>query len=150
MYPQFDMLARDMDSADWQRVTQAPVRAAQDRFLEAGLQRAILEPWNRRFSVNGRPAQPESSDKVTFMAKVCEEHVEPLLKASGHNHVYLTPRDFASPLQLYGWEMPAMRLCERACRCRSSWAWHTLGPGMASECRPHNMSVFMPNSSPVW
>ena len=65
----FDMLARDMDSEEWLKVTQAPVRAAQDRFIESGLQRAIMEPWNRRFSANGRPSQPESSDKALLWLK---------------------------------------------------------------------------------
>ena len=87
------MLAREMDAEDWLKVTQAPVRAAQDRFTDSGVPKALMEPWNRRFSANGRPSQPESADKVTFMAKVCEEKAESLLKASGHNHVYLTPRD---------------------------------------------------------
>ena len=95
---QFDMLAREIESEEWLRVVQAPVRAAQDRFTEAGIPRAITEPWARRFTLNGRPAQPEASDRVTFMGKVPEEKADSLMKASGHNHVFLTPRDEALQL----------------------------------------------------
>ena len=89
---QFDMVARDFETEDWTRATQAPVRIAQERFTDAGLPKTIMEPWARRFTLNGRPSQPDMADKISFMAKVCESKVDSLLKASGHNNVYLTPR----------------------------------------------------------
>ncbi|CAE6968657.1 unnamed protein product [Symbiodinium sp. CCMP2456] len=89
----FECYADEFEAETWASLTQAPVRAVMDRFKKSGLDKPFSDPWGRSFSLNGRPALASLADKVYFQARVLSESLDPLLIASGHNHVYCTPRN---------------------------------------------------------
>ena len=88
----FECFADELDSEQWQQLTQAPVRFVVDLFKKSGLDRPFTDPWGRSFSQGGKPALPAMADKLYFQARVPSAGIEQLLKLSGHNKVYVTPR----------------------------------------------------------
>ena len=89
----FELYAKEFETDVWTRVTQAPARVVQELFLEGGVVRTFTDPWARRHFLHNRPSQPDLADKITFLGKVAEADLVPLLVASGHNGIYITPRD---------------------------------------------------------
>ena len=89
----FEMHACEFEQEEWIRIAQAPVKVAQELFLDSGVTRAFTDPWARRHFYQGRPAQPDSADRVSFLGKVAEPDLRRLLEASGHNRVYMAPKD---------------------------------------------------------
>ncbi|CAE7258026.1 unnamed protein product, partial [Symbiodinium microadriaticum] len=89
----FECYADEFEPDAWAQITQAPVRAVLDRFRKGGLDKPFSDPWGRSFSQNGRPAIASLADRVYFQARTLTDALDPLLIASGHNHVYCTPRN---------------------------------------------------------
>ncbi|CAE7340139.1 unnamed protein product [Symbiodinium necroappetens] len=89
----FECYADEFEPEIWSAITQAPVRAVLDRFRKGGIDKPFSDPWGRAFSQNGRPAIASLADRVCFQARVLSDSLDQLLIASGHNHVYCTPRN---------------------------------------------------------
>ena len=89
----FECYADELEPEVWSAITQAPVRAVLDRFRKGGIEKPFSDPWGRAFSQNGRPAIASLADRVCFQARVLSDSLDQLLIASGHIHVYCTPRN---------------------------------------------------------
>ena len=91
----FAMFAADASSPEaWQAATHAPVRTVQDVFRAQGLPQVCHHPWGRSFRHSGRPSTQELADSFQFHAKVSTTCLEEVLKASGHNCVFVVPKSW--------------------------------------------------------
>ena len=92
---QFLMFQDEWEHDQWVQLTQAPVRFAADTFKQGGVQRPFSSPWARNFTLRGKPSAPIASDLATFHARIDKEDVDHVLKASGHNKIYLVPKTWS-------------------------------------------------------
>ena len=80
------------DEVEWQNLCKNPVRTVVDAFKASGFPAPLAQPWARTFRTQHGPAAPSSCDQVQFSAKVSQSDLPGMLKTSGHNAIYLTPR----------------------------------------------------------
>ncbi|CAE7245371.1 unnamed protein product [Symbiodinium necroappetens] len=88
----------------WHETVQAPVRSVAQLFKAKGVQSPFSHPWGRSYRSAGRPSQALHCDVFQFQAKVEEDVLAPLLKQSGFNRVYVTPRGWNREV-LQGWSV---------------------------------------------
>ena len=89
------------ESPSWSEVTASPVKVLIDQFKQGGVS---LQPWARSFRLKGRSAVPSTCDAVQFNAMIPKNALPQVLKASGHQGVYVVPRDNKGQL-LAGWSV---------------------------------------------
>ena len=76
-----------------------------------GLQLATAQPWARSFRSKGKPSAPALSDQVQFNAMIPKDQLHQALKASGHNCIYLVPRDDQGQIS-QGWSIIWLTGCK--------------------------------------
>ena len=91
---QFLMFHDELEPDQWAQVVQAPVRFAAETFKQSGIQRPFTSPWARNFTQKGRPTAPATADLATFHARIDSSEAEAVLKASGHNKIYVVPKSW--------------------------------------------------------
>ena len=100
---QFSTYRDEFAEDSWGQLTQAPVRYVAQAYKDTGLTTAFSGPWSRTFSARGRPATPLLAEVASFYARVDREDLDQVLRSSGHNLVYLVPKDWnRQPLAGYG------------------------------------------------
>ena len=85
----------------WTSITKNPVRHA-CQVKQSGMDQVLAQPWARSFKKGQSPATPTTCDMILFSAKVDRSKPSELLQASGHNSVYVTPRDWGGKI-MEGW-----------------------------------------------
>ena len=86
----------------WDSFTKNPVRHVSDVFRQGGLDQILSHPWARAFRKEQAPSTPALCTQVQFSAKVERSRLPDLLRASGHNGIYVTPRTWDGKI-LEGW-----------------------------------------------
>ena len=82
-----------LDSPTWPQLTESPVKLLLEQFKQAGLALQSVQPWARIFKRNGKNTSPTLADSLQFNAVVPAELLTSLLRQSGHQGAYVTPRD---------------------------------------------------------
>ena len=81
---------------DWQAFTTNPVRAVVDK-LRANESPAHLEaPWGRSYRLDSKPSSPSECNSIQFHCRVQRSGLLALLRLSGHNHIYITPKTWSN------------------------------------------------------
>ena len=83
---------------EWLGICQHPVRALGEVLSAPGNPRPLESPWGRSFRNGNLPASPTDCTSVQFHAKVPRASLEALLRRSGFNRVYLTPKSWTKGL----------------------------------------------------
>ena len=94
----------------WQDVVQSPVKLMLGQFRQLGILLPTAQPWARSFRSQGKPTTPALSDQV-FNAMIPKDQLPQALKASGHNGVYLVPRNDQGRIQ-GGWSIIWLTSCK--------------------------------------
>ena len=89
---QFMVHQNDLEPDQWLQLTQHPVRYVTETFKSSGCAKTFASPWARSFTCQGRPSAPAAAEQLSFHARVDKDDMEPLLKASGHNCMYVIPK----------------------------------------------------------
>ncbi|CAE7650916.1 mspIM [Symbiodinium sp. CCMP2456] len=79
-------------AADWQCLTQNPVRLIADKLRASGSTVSLEAPWGRSFRKNGKACPPADCESIQFHCRVQTGELLQLLRCSGHSQVYLTPK----------------------------------------------------------
>ncbi|CAE7231259.1 unnamed protein product [Symbiodinium sp. CCMP2456] len=95
----FEAYGDEFDGESWQALTASPVKTVQDIFRKAGIDKAFANPWGRQFFAGDKPTVPANAEKAVFQAKVDAKVVQQMLEVSGHNRVYMVPRNPDRTLQ---------------------------------------------------
>ncbi|CAE7020860.1 unnamed protein product [Symbiodinium sp. KB8] len=89
----------EFDHDAWKTLTVSPVKTVQELFRKAGVEKVFSNPWGRQFFAGDKPTAPASAEKAVFQARVDAKVVSQLLEVSGHNRVYIVPRNPDRSLQ---------------------------------------------------
>ena len=81
-------------TTSWQAFSSNPVRAVVDKLRESGVEISLEAPWGRSFRLDGKAAKPDDCDSVQFHCRVPRSELLPILRRSGHNLVYATPKSW--------------------------------------------------------
>ena len=95
----FETYSDEFDHDAWRALTVSPVKTVQELFRKAGVERVFSNPWGRQFFAGDKPTVPASAEKAVFQARVDAKMVSQLLEVSGHNRVYIVPRNPDRSLQ---------------------------------------------------
>eukprot|EP00439_Symbiodinium_sp_Y106_P044692 s40_g5.t1 len=82
------------NAAEWQALTTNPVRTVVERLRDSGVTISLEAPWGRSFRLDSKAAKPESCDTVQFHCRLPRSELLPVLRKSGHNNVYATPKSW--------------------------------------------------------
>ena len=88
----------------WAELTQSPVRMLLEQLRQSGLALPQVQPWARSFKAKGKPVAAHLAETMQFNAVVPSELLPQLLRQSGHQGVYVTPRDEQGRL-MQGWSI---------------------------------------------
>ena len=77
----------------WDEVVKSPVKTLLADFRQTGMDLSTMQPWARTFKAQGRVTVPAMSDMIHFNACVPLLTLPQLLRSSGHEGVYVTPRN---------------------------------------------------------
>ena len=88
----FTAFADEFAAEAWAQLVLAPVKHMLAAFQDCPAVKAVLTPWGRQFRLKDRPSSPSLADQVSFQARLPKEECEALLTASGHNSIYVTPK----------------------------------------------------------
>ena len=77
---------------EWEFVSQHPVKFALQSIGFGDESFFLGAPWGRSWISQGKKCQPIAAASVQFHVRVDESKVEPYMKASGSNGVYITPK----------------------------------------------------------
>ena len=91
-------------SPSWQELTQSPVKLLLEQLKHSGISLPAVRPWARVFKLRGRPATPAVADFLQFNALIPAEVLQQLMRLSGYQGVYITPRDDQGRLRA-GWSV---------------------------------------------
>eukprot|EP00438_Fugacium_kawagutii_P030949 Skav233232 [mRNA] locus=scaffold1215:405242:409519:+ [translate_table: standard] len=89
----FTMWSCDHDEETWTQITQMPVRCAKKILDRDGHAEHLLTPYGRTFRANNESVPPAQAQSVQFHAEVKIAALRPMLRRSGFNKLYLTPKD---------------------------------------------------------
>ena len=84
------------DESAWDSLIRNPVRAVHEHLQGCGSARVLEAPWGRQFRKAGSTVPAKGCDSVHFKARVMQAELEPLLKKSGHNRIFVTPQSWKS------------------------------------------------------
>lgn len=84
---------QDYDDMKWQDIAKQPVRYVKQILHEHNLDHALGVPWGRTFKSGKQTCRPEDSSSLQFHVEVAKDSLQPLLKASGWNGIFITPKD---------------------------------------------------------
>eukprot|EP00438_Fugacium_kawagutii_P015628 Skav213749 [mRNA] locus=scaffold258:84069:88598:+ [translate_table: standard] len=115
----FTMWKEDFEPDTWDQVTQAPVRFARKILEKDGAADILMSPHGRTYRQDNQPCQAAKATSVQFHAEVKVADLRPVLRRSGHNKLYITPKDDqgrASPL----WRVIWLQLTKEVIQVRSS------------------------------
>lgn len=96
----FTMWSDDFGFAEWQQIVKAPVKHARQILEQDAMRDVFQTPYGRQFRKNQTPCAPPEATSVQFHAEVKVQDLRKLLKRSGFNALYATPKQFqgkASP-----------------------------------------------------
>ena len=82
----------------WDDMVRNPVRVSLDLLAQAGLPRPFTAPWGRIFRLGTKVASPAQCDSLQFHARAPAGEVEALLQRSGHNRLFVTPKNWSHEL----------------------------------------------------
>eukprot|EP00435_Cladocopium_sp_Y103_P067838 s63_g30.t1 len=83
----------DFDEQMWTRLQAAPVRTTRDLLALDGFHDLLGKPWGRAYRAKGVPVEANQADSIQFHAEFPKTpRYHALLKRSGFNRVYLTPK----------------------------------------------------------
>ena len=94
----FTAFADEFAAEAWEQLVLAPVKTMLAAFTDCPAIKAVLTPWGRQFKCKDRPASPTLADQVSFQARLPKDDCEALLIASGHNNIYVTPKQLDGSL----------------------------------------------------
>eukprot|EP00438_Fugacium_kawagutii_P033910 Skav231154 [mRNA] locus=scaffold1736:37556:41437:- [translate_table: standard] len=92
------------DSA-WADLSKAPVRYIKNMLRTEALDQYLGVPWGRTWRKGKQPSNPEAATSMQFHIDVPTTNLSQLLKSSGWNRIYITPKDAES-----GRPSPAWRI----------------------------------------
>ena len=74
----------------------APARRMQEIFAASGLDKAFESPWGRSYRDKGSPCPPAGCSPIQVHGKVPRDQLELVLKRSGHNRIFATPKSWSN------------------------------------------------------
>lgn len=77
----------------WQQAVHAPVRFAKKILEKEGNSEILLSPHGRTFRKDNQPVPPAQATSVQFHAELKLSDLRATLRRSGHNKLYVTPKD---------------------------------------------------------
>ena len=80
------------NDANWLLIREAPVKQAKLLLRKEGLHESIRSPWARSFRSNKQVVPPSQADSIQFHAEIDEQCVSRLVRASGLDGLYVTPK----------------------------------------------------------
>ena len=86
-------VSTDFDQSLWKEIVSAPVKHAKKILEKDQLHQVILNPWGRTFRQGRQPSPPELATSVQFHTEVRIQDLRNLLRRSGFNGIYVTPKD---------------------------------------------------------
>ena len=89
----FTMWKEDFTPADWKQIITSPVRFAKHILKPDGQQHCIRTPYGRAFRKGDKPCAPEDATSVQFHSEVWLQDVRKLLRRSGYNNLFVTPKE---------------------------------------------------------
>ncbi|OLP96400.1 hypothetical protein AK812_SmicGene21382 [Symbiodinium microadriaticum] len=89
----FVVYADDCDPEQWKAFAASPVKSVVAAFSGCAADKALSEPWGRRYLAKGKASAPAVADQILFQARVDKKNCDILLAASCHNCVYMIPKN---------------------------------------------------------
>eukprot|EP00438_Fugacium_kawagutii_P013865 Skav228405 [mRNA] locus=scaffold3824:107632:111723:- [translate_table: standard] len=83
----------DFTPSEWQQCYTSPVRFAKQLLAQDRMEHAIRNPFGRAFRKGSQPCQPKDATSVQFHTEIWVQDLKQLLRLSGWNKVFLTPKD---------------------------------------------------------
>ena len=80
----------------WQLFTTNPVRAVVERLRASDSSASLEAPWGRSYRLDSKPSSPAECNSIQFHCRVQRAELLALLRLSGHNHVYITPKTWTN------------------------------------------------------
>ena len=80
---------------EWAAMCANPVRLVTEVLRDAGNPRPVESPWGRSYRNDSGQTTPGECTSIQFHARTATDSLETLLKRSGHNRVYLTPKTWS-------------------------------------------------------
>ena len=80
----------------WQLFTTNPVRAVVERLRASDSSASLEAPWGRSYRLDSKPSSPADCNSIQFHCRVQRAELLALLRLSGHNHVYITPKTWTN------------------------------------------------------
>ena len=80
----------------WQLFTTNPVRAVVERLKASDSTVSLEAPWGRSYRQDSKPSSPDECTSLQFHCRVQRAGLLALLRLSGHNHVYVTPKTWTN------------------------------------------------------
>ncbi|CAE7199195.1 unnamed protein product [Symbiodinium sp. CCMP2592] len=90
----FTVFRDEHPAAEWLSLTRNPVRAILDKLRNSGADVSLEAPWGRSFRLASKTATPADCDSVQFHGRLPRSELLPVLRKSGHNLVYATPKSW--------------------------------------------------------
>ena len=90
----FTVFRDEHPAADWQALTTNPVRAVVEKLRDGGAEVTLEAPWGRSFRLANKATKPAECDSVQFHCRIPRSELLPVLRKSGHNWVYATPKSW--------------------------------------------------------
>eukprot|EP00438_Fugacium_kawagutii_P035325 Skav206915 [mRNA] locus=scaffold808:455075:459826:+ [translate_table: standard] len=88
----FTMWRSDYDEPTWKAIVQQPVRQCKMLLQQQDASIQILQPWGRRYRDSKGETTPESCESIQFHALVPAACYATLIKRSGWNGIFATPK----------------------------------------------------------
>ena len=76
----------------WTLLRANPVRQVVKVLQASGISQPLRSPWGRSLRLGQQTCAASEADSIQFHRQVSSEHLPQLLRRSGHNRVYLTPK----------------------------------------------------------
>ena len=96
----FTLWASDFSKEHWQDIVQSPVKQTKLILDKDQLGDVLKTPWGRTFRQGKNPCAQSDATSVQFHAEIMIRDLRKLLRRSGFNRVYVTPKDIGgSPSQ---------------------------------------------------
>lgn len=84
---------KDELESQWNMLIQRPAKHILSLFNPEVQEKAVVAVWGQRFQCEGVRCSPAKSDSIQFHCRVREDWVKTVLRESGHNCVYVIPKD---------------------------------------------------------
>ena len=94
----FTVFGDEWDEHAWSLIRANPVRQVVKVLQASGLSQPLRAPWGRSFRLGQQPSTAAEADSVQFHAQVATADLPLLLRRSGYNRVYLTPKTWEHAL----------------------------------------------------